>query len=461
MNDAAFPPRRILLPAFVALALTGCATKEFVQQEMDGVNKRIAGLESLLGQADQRISANVTRLQDTEGRLSQAEGTAAGLGKQVETTQADLAAANQNIAGLLMGLNSANDRIDANSQLIKTAQGQLATLEQNTAVALTRAESAAQAAASGAAGQSGGASMPSASQAPTADSSAAQATSELPADAPQAAKPGAPAANAQVPTVSDVAVRLDRVGVLIDEVHRRINVNTASLQDANARIGAVETGLATTGKQNEASAEALKAAQAQIATAQDQLAGADKRIGENTHALAVMGPHIDATAADLKAATAKLDALGEQLARNDAADVTLSATAQEALDRANAAGKLAEGRFLMETMLSESIGFPLERAGLSESARLALLAFADKLKMENQSVYIEIQGHTDNTGSAETNLRLSRQRAEAVRDFLHQQAGIPLHRLAVAAYGESRPVADNKTRAGRIKNRRVVLVVLK
>jgi len=223
----------------------------------------------------------------------------------------------------------------------------------------------------------------------------------------------------------------------------------------------VETDLAAAGKQNAESAEALKAAQSQIASAQDQLAGADKRIEENTHALAVMGPHIDATDADLKAATAKLDALGEQLARNDTADATMSATAQDALDRAKAAGKLAEGRFMMETLLSESIGFPLERAGLSESARLALLAFADKLKMDNQSVYIEIQGHTDNTGSAETNLRLSRQRAEAVRDFLHQQAGIPLHRLAVAAYGESRPVADNKTREGRIKNRRVVLVVLK
>jgi outer membrane protein OmpA-like peptidoglycan-associated protein len=153
--------------------------------------------------------------------------------------------------------------------------------------------------------------------------------------------------------------------------------------------------------------------------------------------------------------------VGERLARNEAADVVASATAKEALERAQAAGKLVEGRLLAETVLSEEIGFDFEHAALNDASRQTLTAFADKLKAENQGVYIEVQGHTDDTGPAESNRRLAQQRAEAVRDFLHREAGIPLHRLTVAAYGETRPVADNKTREGRIKNRRVVLVVLK
>lgn len=480
MPRTAFPPTRmLLLPALIAFSLTGCATKEFVQQQVDAVNKRIAGLESLVGQAGQRIDANVSRIQATEGRLGRAEQDAAGLYKRLDATQADLAAANQNVAGLLMGLNVASQRIDANGERVQASEGRIAKVELD-AAAINKRLDETQADLAGTNQNVAGllVGLNAASQridtlvAGLATAQPHQEATEP--DAQPAAKPAAaaaapaPAVATPPPAPTDMQERLARVGVLIDEVHRRINVNTSSLQSASLRIGQLESGLAAAGKRGEESDAALKAAQEKISVAQGQLDAADKRINANTHALDQMGPHIDAAEAGLKVANTRLDEaakglaqVNEQLARNDAADAAISATAKEALERAQAAGKLAEGRFMAETVLSESIGFPLDKAGLGESARLALLAFADKLKMENQGVYIEVQGHTDNTGSAESNLQLSRQRAEAVRDFLHQQAGIPLHRLAVAAYGEARPVADNKTREGRIKNRRVVLVVLK
>lgn len=478
MPRTALPPTRLLLlPALIALSLTGCATREFVQQEVDAVNKRIAGLESLVGQAGQRIDANVSRIQATEGRLGRAEQDAAGLNKRLDATQADLAAANQNVAGLLMGLNVASQRIDANGERVQAAEGRIARVEQD-AAAINKRLDETQADLAGTNQNVAGLLVGLNAVTQRLDTQAAELAAtrqqagsvELgaqPAALPVAAA-AAPAPAIQPPASTDMQERLARVGVLIDEVHRRINVNTSSLQSASLRIGQLESGLAAAGKRGEESDAALKAAQEKISVAQGQLDAADKRIHANTHALDQMGPHIDAAEAGLKVANTRLDVaekglaqVNEQLARNDAADAAISATAKEALERAQAAGKLAEGRFMAETVLSESIGFPLDKAGLGESARLALLAFADKLKMENQGVYIEVQGHTDNTGAAESNLQLSRQRAEAVRDFLHQQAGIPLHRLAVAAYGESRPVADNKTREGRIKNRRVVLVVLK
>lgn len=138
-----------------------------------------------------------------------------------------------------------------------------------------------------------------------------------------------------------------------------------------------------------------------------------------------------------------------------------SRTAQEALQRAQEAGKLAEGKFLYETVLTdEKVKFGFDMAELSDDAKAALDQFASQLKQENKSVYIEIQGHTDSVGSDKYNEELGMLRAEAVRRYLNQQHGIPLHRINVISYGESAPIADNQSRQGRSQNRRVALVVL-
>ncbi len=137
-----------------------------------------------------------------------------------------------------------------------------------------------------------------------------------------------------------------------------------------------------------------------------------------------------------------------------------SRTAQEALDRANAAGKLAAGKFLYETALSSQIAFGFEGNELSADAKKALDAFAAQIKADNKNVYIEIQGHTDSSGPAYTNLKIGEQRADAVRRYLAMQHGFALHRMNAISYGETAPIASNKTRAGRMENRRVTLVVL-
>jgi peptidoglycan-associated lipoprotein len=138
-----------------------------------------------------------------------------------------------------------------------------------------------------------------------------------------------------------------------------------------------------------------------------------------------------------------------------------SRTAQDALQRAITAGKLAEGKFLSETVLSDDkVKFGFDKATLSDEAKAALDAFSDKLRTDNQNVYIEIQGHTDNVGGEEYNLKLGEMRAESTRRYLSTK-GVPLHRMAVISYGESEPVTDNSSREGRSQNRRVVLVVLK
>ena len=139
----------------------------------------------------------------------------------------------------------------------------------------------------------------------------------------------------------------------------------------------------------------------------------------------------------------------------------VSKTAQDALRRAQEAGKLAEGKFLYETVLTDDkVKFAVDTADLSPEGQAAIDEFAEQLKSQNKNVYVEIQGHTDSTGSEKYNEELGLLRAEAVRRYLNQKHGFALHRINVISYGETAAVADNSNRDGRAQNRRVALVVL-
>lgn len=70
-----------------------------------------------------------------------------------------------------------------------------------------------------------------------------------------------------------------------------------------------------------------------------------------------------------------------------------------------------------------------------------------------------IEGHTDNVGSEESNLELSRNRAENVRNYLVREQRVPSSRITAEGYGESRPIADNETEEGKRANRRVNAVI--
>jgi peptidoglycan-associated lipoprotein len=138
----------------------------------------------------------------------------------------------------------------------------------------------------------------------------------------------------------------------------------------------------------------------------------------------------------------------------------ISRTAQEALERAIAAGQLAEGKFLYETVFSDDqVKFGFNEAELTPTATQALDIFVEDLKSRDQNIFIEIQGHTDSVGTEEYNYQLGQKRAEAVRRYLSTQ-GIPLHRMSIISYGLTAPIADNSTPEGRAVNRRVTIVVL-
>ncbi len=156
----------------------------------------------------------------------------------------------------------------------------------------------------------------------------------------------------------------------------------------------------------------------------------------------------------------QVEATQSKVKDHDTRIAELDKSTREALERAEAAGKLAEGKFVYSLVLSDdAVKFRTNKHMLSKDAEQKLAEFADRLKNENKNVYLEIQGHTDSIGSKEYNYKLGEERAEAVRRYLNK-AGIALNRMSTISYGKDDPVDSNKTKAGRAKNRRVVVVVL-
>ena len=170
--------------------------------------------------------------------------------------------------------------------------------------------------------------------------------------------------------------------------------------------------------------------------------------------------HVAAVDTKISSAQSEADQQKSRIAEHDQMLARLDRTSREAYERAEAAGKLAEGKFLYNvTLQDDGYKFKTNKYALSDDEKTKLTDFASKLKNDNRNVYIEIQGHTDSTGTADYNESLGEERADAVRLFLNEQ-GVALNRMNTISYGQTAPVADNKTKAGRAQNRRVNIVVM-
>jgi outer membrane protein OmpA-like peptidoglycan-associated protein len=145
----------------------------------------------------------------------------------------------------------------------------------------------------------------------------------------------------------------------------------------------------------------------------------------------------------------------EQAAREAAAEAQRQA-------RADLVARLNRALPTRETdrgIVAEIAGvqFATGAATLNASAREALARFAGIVGVY-PSLTFRVEGHTDSTGSVETNQALSLARASTVRDYLVGQ-GVDPASIAVEGLGPDRPVADNATSAGRARNRRVEIIL--
>jgi outer membrane protein OmpA-like peptidoglycan-associated protein len=133
---------------------------------------------------------------------------------------------------------------------------------------------------------------------------------------------------------------------------------------------------------------------------------------------------------------------------------------QDAMGAAKVAEKKARGKVLWEvTFSTEQIKFDLDKAILTAQGKAELDKLIGKVKGLDRAAFVELEGHTDSTGSEKHNMMLGAKRAESVRTYMSEQ-GVALHMMSVISFGESKPIADNSTKEGRAQNRRVVVRVL-
>lgn len=194
-------------------------------------------------------------------------------------------------------------------------------------------------------------------------------------------------------------------------------------------------------------------------------------VGEVNDKVSTQGKSLEETQERVRAAEGRItETDAKAMAAADSATKANSA-ATDAANRASEVGKTAEARatgienearkLIFETVLSEDRGeFKLGKAELPPDATGAIDTMVTQLKADKKAVWVEIEGHTDNTGDKKYNEMLGMNRAEAVKRYLYEKHQIPLHKINVISYGEEKPVAPNNTRAGRAQNRRVVIKVL-
>jgi len=117
--------------------------------------------------------------------------------------------------------------------------------------------------------------------------------------------------------------------------------------------------------------------------------------------------------------------------------------------------KMIRGELIMKaTIQNTDTKFAFDSSELTPEAKGQLDAFVQQLIAMNKGLYLEIQGHTDNTGEAAYNMTLGEKRAQGAMMYLYTKYHIPLYRMQTVSLGSTMPVADNNTREGRAQNRR-------
>jgi peptidoglycan-associated lipoprotein len=183
-----------------------------------------------------------------------------------------------------------------------------------------------------------------------------------------------------------------------------------------------------------------------VTSLSSQLEANEQRTKENEQKIAQVDEK--AGVADQKAVAANRAA---EEARAAAAAVDTKA---DAIDKASR-------KLVYEVVLSEAQGgFKFGRAALPDGAKAQLDKMVTDISADPKAVWFEIEGHTDNAGTAKYNEQLGLDRAEAVKLYLYETHKVPLHKINVISYGETKPVSPNNTKTGRAENRRIVVRVL-
>jgi outer membrane protein OmpA-like peptidoglycan-associated protein len=219
-------------------------------------------------------------------------------------------------------------------------------------------------------------------------------------------------------------------------------------------------------------AQTMAPVEARVTTAEGKNAEQDQALADQQKMNQDQSGQLDTLSTDLSRTTervgdvdAKATQAGQAAQRaGERADAAQRAAdgaktlAQQGVDRANeveqSLGRKIESSNRFQLVMSETVLFNVNQFTLSEEAKAKLADIASRTQ-DHPRYIIEIQGFTDKTGSAETNIALSERRADSVTRFLVNEHKVPLRNINSIGSGYALPVADDTTRDGRKMNRRV------
>lgn len=200
---------------------------------------------------------------------------------------------------------------------------------------------------------------------------------------------------------------------------------------------------------------------AYLADRQARKAGAEGAIREDQKRLAAANQkYVLLQEQGRVAAERGLSETQRRLTETERAHKEAEARAARAMADLEALGRVKEEATETILTLPAEVLFKTGQASLLPIAESRLDSVAKALTQLDASQEVVIEGHTDSVGSAESNQRLSKERAEAVRSYLIGQ-GVSAEQLTAVGKGELEPIADNDTAEGRAINRRVELVIEK
>jgi len=142
---------------------------------------------------------------------------------------------------------------------------------------------------------------------------------------------------------------------------------------------------------------------------------------------------------------------------------TKAGQAQTAADRAGSNVTALDQRFQnrnqYDTNSEKTIQFKFDSARIDKTYTSVLDEVAAALTQSANAILV-LEGRTDSTGDKDYNVRLGERRIEAVRHYLAVEKGVPVYKIHEVSFGAEKPVAENKTKDGREKNRAVTLTVM-
>lgn len=185
----------------------------------------------------------------------------------------------------------------------------------------------------------------------------------------------------------------------------------------------------------------------------EELFPLNKRISETEVGMTQMGGRVSTV-------ESRVEKMAQQIAELDSRLNQTNVKADRALE--NIQRLKLDRKLLLD--LKQGAFFRSNSTVLTDQAKHEIDSFLSDLKGDPDGVsglLVVVAGHSDNVGSERANYHLARVRAENAASYLTTQKKIDPARLVVMSYGESAPVADNGTEAGRAKNRRVEILVYK